>query len=104
MTDLIWIGEVAAQAESSKDWQIGCPGMQNWEAGCVNGDVWPISHTNEFGVSFTSPQPSALPISCLSNAGRSGPSALLRTIVPEPPVVSSVTSMCQPSLCETRWK
>jgi hypothetical protein len=25
----------------------------------------------------------------------------MRTIVPEPPVVSSVTSMCQPSLSET---
>src|SRR5436190_23056059 len=101
---LIWIGDVPAHAGALKDWQIVSPGMQNCDAGEVNGEVWPISHTNELGVSFTSPQPSALPISCLSYAGSSGPSALLRTIVPEPPVASSVTSMCQPSCCETTWK
>ena len=104
VTDLIWIGEVPAHAGSLKDWQIVSPGMQNCEAGCVNGEVWPISHTNEFGVSWTSPQPSALPISCVSYAGSNGPSALFRTIVPVPPVASSVTSMCQPSFGETTWK
>ena len=41
-------------------------GTQNWLAGLVNGDVWPISQTNEFGASFTRPQPSAFPSCCLS--------------------------------------
>src|SRR5436309_1802265 len=89
VTDLIWIGDVPSQAGALKDWQIVWPGTQNWLLGLVNGEVWPISQTNELGVSFTSPQPSAFPISCRSNVGSSGPSALLRTIVPAPPVGST---------------
>ena len=72
--------------------------MQNWPAGVVKSPVWPISHTNEFGASLTRPQLRALPIVWVSNAGIKGPSTLLSsTIVPEWPVVRSVTVMCVPS-------
>lgn len=74
-----------------------CPGTQYWDAGVLNGEVWPISQTNELGVSLTRPQPSALPIFCWLNAGSIGPYLLFSTMVPEWPVVRSVTWMCQPS-------
>ena len=65
----------------------------------MNGEVCPISQTNEFGVSLTMPQPSAFPSCCLSNAGMSGPSLFeFRTIVPWPPLARSVTVTWNPSL------
>jgi hypothetical protein len=51
VTLLIWIGSVPAQAGASNESQIVWPGMQNWLAGEVNGEVCPISQTNEFAVS-----------------------------------------------------
>src|SRR5205809_7548734 len=84
VSDLIWIGDVPAHAGPLNDWQIVSPGMQNCDAGLVNGDVCPISQTNELGASSTRPQPSALPSCCLSYEGISGPSFFgFRTIVPE---------------------
>src|SRR6266480_1997860 len=59
-------------------------------------DVCPISHTNAFGVSKTAPQPRALPIAWVSNAGSSGPYWLFSTIVPERWLFRSVTWMNQP--------
>jgi len=64
----------------------------------VYSPVWPISQTSEFGASLTSPQPSALPSFWTLNAGISGPCFwLFSTIVPEWPVLRSVTVMCMPS-------
>lgn len=72
--------------------QIGSPGRQNFDAGELNCDVCPISQTNEFGASSTSPQPSALPSCCTSNDGMSGPSFFaFSTIVPASFVVMSLT-------------
>src|SRR5215468_155573 len=80
------------------------PGRQNWAAGVVKSPVCPISQTNEFGVSLTMPQPSALPICWALNAGSSGPYLLFRTIVPDWPVVTSSTSMFHPWPGAPRWK
>src|SRR5215469_1206790 len=81
-----------------------CPGRQNWPAGLVLTPVCPISQTKEFGVSSTMPQPSALPICWVLNAGSIGPYLLFRTIVPDSPVVTSSTSMFHPCPGAPRWK
>ena len=56
-------------------------------------------------MSFTRPQPSALPIFCWLNAGSSGPYLLFSTTVPEWPVVRSVIWTCHPSaaLATKKW-
>src|SRR5215813_10137345 len=61
VTDTIWIGDVPAQAGWLYDSHSGSPGRQNCDRGLVKGEVWPISQTNAFGASFTSPQPCELP-------------------------------------------
>src|SRR5215470_3654277 len=96
VTDLICSGLNPSQCAWSKESQKVWPGMQNWLAGLVYGEVCPISQTNEFGVSSTRPQPSALPICCLSNAGSIGPYLLFRVTVPDWPVVTSVTLIFHP--------
>jgi hypothetical protein len=76
---------------------VALPGRQNWPAGWVKGLVWPISETSALGASSTRPQPSAFPSCCVSKAGIRGPAELSSTMVPEWPVVRSVTGMCTPS-------
>jgi hypothetical protein len=75
-----------------------CPGRTQ---GVVKSEVWPISQTNELGVSLTRPQPSASPICWALKSGSSAPYLLFSTIVPECPVVRSVTVMFQPCVGET---
>src|SRR5215467_2881075 len=50
------------------------------------------------------PQPSALPICWVLNAGSIGPYLLFRTTVPDWPVVTSSTSMFHPWPGAPRWK
>src|SRR5689334_9975646 len=73
VTDLILIGvnffHDAALYESQNVW----PGTQYWPGGEEKFDVWPISQTNAAGASYTSPQASELPSSCLLNTGIIGP-------------------------------
>ena len=94
------VRRVGAESPRLYESQIGSPGGQNCDFGAENGDVWPISQTNAFGVSLTIPHFSELlrsvPIVCVEYVGRSGPLALFRTIVPESPVFLSWTSMCHP--------
>src|SRR5215469_4102740 len=104
VTDLIRSGVKPSQCDSSYDLHFVCPATQKSAGGLAKFDVCPISHTNEFGVSKTTPQPRALPICCLSNAGSIGPYRLFSTIVPEPPVDRSVTWMNHPTCRETSKK
>src|SRR5215469_9977589 len=98
VTPMIWMGEVPAQAGALYDWQKVWPAMQNWLAGLVKGEVWPISQTKALGVSKTLPPPRALPISWVSKAGISSPASLeLSTIVPDWRVLWSVTVTWKPS-------
>src|SRR5438105_13435954 len=91
-------GEKPAQCAASYESQKVCPGTQNCAGGLVNGEVWPISQTKEFGVSNTRPQPSALPMLCVSQAGINGPSCFeFITMVPSWPVARSVTVTWTPS-------
>ena len=93
-----------SQLAVSYELQAGCPATQTCPAGVVNCEVCPISQTNELGVSSTSPHPSALPIFWLLNRGSRGQYLLFRTIVPEWPVVTSVTVTFQPWPAAPRWK
>src|SRR5262245_33774443 len=98
VTPRMRIGEKPAQCAASYESQAGSPATQNCAGGVLKSDSWPISHTNEFGVSLTRPHASAFPISCVSNAGMSGPSCFeFSTMVPCPPVVRSVTVTWNPS-------
>ncbi len=98
VTPRMRMGEKPAQCAASYESHDGSPATQNAAGGEVKAEVCPISHTKELGVSNTSPQPSALPSSWVSNAGMSGPSfSESRTIVPCPPVVKSVTVTWKPS-------
>src|SRR5690348_9674797 len=103
-TERIFNGQKPSHDDSLYESQIGLPGRQNCDAGLLNGDVWPISHTNAFGVSLTMPQFSELPSSFVSNTGTIGPSGLFNTTVPVAFVFSSVTSTCHPSPGLPRWK
>ena len=64
----------------------------------VNGEVWPISHTNEFGASCDdTPLERVADLLHVVRRHQRPVGVRSRTIVPEPPVVRSVTVMCQPS-------
>src|SRR6266478_5845029 len=62
------MGEKPAQLAALYESQKVCPGVQNC-APPVKIEAWPISQTKLLGVSKTIPHPSALPTSCVSNAG-----------------------------------
>src|SRR5262249_41172616 len=96
VTDLIRSGVKPSQCAWSYESHVVSPGRQKLPGGLAKLDVWPISHTKAFGVSKTAPQPRALPISWVPNAGRNGPYRLSSTIVPERWVFRSVTWMNQP--------
>src|SRR5215470_11789394 len=96
VTDLIRSGVKPSQCAWSYESHVVSPGRQKLAGGLAKLDVCPISHTKEFGVSKTAPQPRALPICWVPNAGSSGPYWLFSTIVPERWVFRSVTWMNQP--------
>jgi hypothetical protein len=55
VTPLICSGCVPSHDASLYESQKVWPGRQNWNFGLENGEVCPISQTNEFGVSSRGP-------------------------------------------------